>query len=158
MFFQFVLPGLILVSAMVDDLRSKKIHNVLIIISFVVAIISIVILQGFSALLPAFAKLLVALGISAPLFFLKVLGGGDVKLYSVLALVLAPRILILSLVLGFVWGAVLGVVKIILDKKAHLMLVNLLSLLKFKKLPSDTLHKFPFSIGLFLGWLSSFYF
>lgn len=158
MFFQFVLPGLILVSAMVDDLRSKKIHNVLIIISFVVAIVSIVILQGFSALFPAFGKLLVALGISAPLFFLKVLGGGDVKLYSVLALVLSPRILILSLILGFVWGAVLGVVKIILDKKAHLMLVNLLSLLKFKKLPSDTLHKFPFSIGLFLGWLSSFYF
>ena len=158
MFFQFILPGLILVSAMVDDLRSKKIHNVLIIISFIVAVISIVILQGFSALLPAFGKLLVALGISVPLFFLKVLGGGDIKLYSVLALVLSPRILILSLILGFFWGAVLGVVKIILDKKTHLMFANLLSLFKFQKPPADTLHKFPFSIGLFLGWLSSFYF
>ena len=158
MFFQFILPGLILVSAMVDDLRSKKIHNVLLIILFVFAVISIVFLQGFSALLPAFGKLLVALSISASLFFLKVLGGGDVKLYSVLALVLSPRVLILSLILGFVWGAILGVVKIILDKKAHVMFANLLSLFTFKKPSADTLHKFPFSIGLFLGWLSSFYF
>ena len=158
MFFQFILPGLILVSAMVDDLRSKKIHNVLIIVLFIVAVISVVVLQGFSALFPAFGKLLVALGISAPLFFLKILGGGDVKLYSILALVLSPRALILSLILGFVWGAILGVLKIILDKKIHLMFVNLLSLFKFKKPPADTLHKFPFSVGLFLGWLSSFYF
>ena len=158
MFFQFILPGLILVSAMVDDLRSKKIHNILIIVLFVIAVVSIIFLQGFSALFPAFGKLFVALGLSASLFFLKVLGGGDVKLYSVLALVLSPRALILSLILGFVWGAILGVIKVILDKKAHLMFANLLSLFRFKKPSADTLHKFPFSIGLFLGWLSHFYF
>ena len=158
MFFPFILPGLILLSAMVDDLRSKKIHNVLIIILFVVALLSVGIFQGLSALGPALVKLLIALGISAPLFFLRILGGGDVKLYSVLALVLSPRALMLSLVLGFVWGAILGVIKVILDKKANIMFINLLSLFKFRKLPADTLHKFPFSVGLFLGWLSSFYF
>lgn len=157
-FFDYILPALILISAMVDDLRSKKIHNVLILILLAISIISVLIFQGFSGLFPAFLKLLMALGIAVPLVLLKVIGGGDMKLYAVLALLLPPRILFLSLVCAFFWGALLGIIKVILDKKVGLVYMNLLSLFKLKKPSSDTLHNFPFSISLFLGWLSSYYF
>ena len=80
------------------------------------------------------------------------------KLYAVLSLVLSPRILIVSLICAFFWGAILGLIKVILDKKMGLMYVNFLSLLKLKKPSTDTLNTFPFSISLFLGWLSAFYF
>ena len=86
------------------------------------------------------------------------IGGGDMKLYAVLAVVLSPRALVVSFACAFFWGAILGLVKVILDKKTGLMYVNFLSLLKLKKPSSDTLHSFPFSVSLFLGWLSSFYF
>ncbi len=141
-----------------DDLRSRKIHNWLILILLAVALLSIFFLQGYGGLFRALGKGLVALGLSLPLTLLKVIGGGDMKLYTVLALVLPPQAVISSLVCSFFWGAILGVIKLILDKKTGLVYVNLLSLLKFKRLPADTLHTFPFSVSLFLGWLSSFYF
>ena len=158
MFFNYILPALILLSAVLDDLRSRKIHNVLVLVLFAVALVSVLIFQGVGGLFPALLNLLIALGISIPLVLLKVIGGGDMKLYAVLALVLSPRALIMSLLCAFFWGAVLGLVKVILDKKIGLMYVNFLSLLKLKKPSSDTLHSFPFSVSLFLGWLSSFYF
>ena len=158
MFFNYILPGIILLSAVVDDLRSKKIHNSLILVLLGVTLVSVLVFQGFSDLLPSILKLLMALGISVPLVLLKVIGGGDMKLYAVLSLVLSPLALVISLVCAFFWGAVLGVIKVILDKKTGLMYVNFLSLLKLKKPSSDTLHSFPFSISLLLGWLSSFYF
>lgn len=158
MFFNYILPALILLSAVLDDLRSRKIHNVLVLVLFAVALVSVLVFQGGEGLLPALLNLLVALGISIPLVLLKIIGGGDMKLYAVLALVLSPRVLIVSLICAFFWGAVLGLVKVILDKKIGLMYVNFLSLLKLKKPSSDMLHSFPFSVSLFLGWLSSFYF
>ena len=39
MFFNIILPALILLSAVVDDLRSQKIHNILILILLGVALI-----------------------------------------------------------------------------------------------------------------------
>lgn len=158
MFFNYILPALLLLSAVVDDLRSKKIHNYLILVLLAVAFISVLVVQGVQGLFPALLNLLIALGIGVPLVLLKIIGGGDMKLYAVLALVLSHRAVILSLVCALFWGALLGLIKVILDKKAGLMYINLLSLLKLKKPSSDMLHSFPFSISLFLGWLSSFYF
>ena len=158
MFFNIILPAAILLSAVVDDLRSKKIHNVLILVLLGISLVSVVIFQGVSGIFPALARLLMALGITVPLVLLKVIGGGDMKLYAVLSLVLSPRTLIISLICSFFWGAILGLIKAILDKKIGLMYLNFLSLLKFKKPSSDTLNSFPFSVSLLLGWLSAFYF
>ena len=156
MFFDYILPAGILLAAVVDDLRSRKIHNVLILILLAVAVLSVLFFQkGFFF---AVAKLFMALGISVPLVLLKVIGGGDMKLYAVLGLVLPPRLLFISLICAFFWGAALGLIKVILDGKTGILYMNFLSLLKFKKPSSDMLHSFPFSISLFLGWLSAFYF
>ena len=158
MFFSYILPALLLLSAVLDDLRSRKIHNNLILVLFAIAGVSVFIFQGVQGFFPALLNILIALGISIPFVLLKVIGGGDMKLYAVLAVVLSPRALVVSFVCAFFWGAILGLVKVILDKKTGLMYVNFLSLLKLKKPSSDTLHSFPFSVSLFLGWLSSFYF
>ena len=158
MFWTYILPAVILLAGVVDDLRSQKIHNWLILTLLAVASFSLLLLQGLPGLFPALGKMVIALGISAPLVLMKVIGGGDMKLYVVLSLVLPPRYLILSLICAFFWGAVLGVIKVILDKKTGLMYANFLALLKLKKPSADTLHAFPFSVSLFLGWLSAFYF
>ncbi len=150
------LPALILLSACVDDLRSRKIHNLLVLFLLILTALSALLLQGFEWLFPAFLRFLMALCFAIPLVLLKVIGGGDMKLYAVLALSLSsPRLLFLSLICAFFYGAVLGLLKVILDKKTGLLYLNLLSLLKLKKPSFESLHSFPFSISLFLGWLSA---
>ena len=150
------LPALILISACVDDLRSRKIHNMLILFLLGLTMCSALFFQGFPWLFPAFLRFLMALCFTIPLVLLKVIGGGDMKLYAVLALSLSsPRLLFLSLICAFFYGAALGLLKVILDKKMGLLYLNFLSLLKFKKPSLETLHSFPFSISLFLGWLSA---
>ena len=148
---------MILLAGVVDDLRSKKIHNWLILVLLTVTTFSVLLLQGVQGIFPALGKLFIALGITVPLVLMKVIGGGDMKLYAVLALVLSPRSLMVSLFCAFCWGAVLGLIKVILDKKTGLMYANFLSLFKLKRPQADTLHAFPFSVSLFLGWLSTFY-
>lgn len=159
MFFTYILPAFILLSAVVDDLRSKKIHNKLILFLLALALVSFLAKErSFQALLFGLLNVLMALSISIPLVLLKVIGGGDMKLYAVMGLILSPRALLMSLICAFFWGAIFGVVKTLLDKRVGIMYMNFLSLLKLKKPSSDTLNSFPFSVSLFLGWLSAFYF
>ena len=158
MFITYILPAGILVSSIVDDLRSKKIHNYLILAQAGVAIVSVLIIQGPMALLYALAFMVLSLLITIPLVLLKVIGGGDMKLFAVLALVLSPRLMLWTFVCSFVWGALLGVVKAILDKKATLLYFNMLFLFKLKPPSAEQLHTFPFSVSLLLGWLSALWF
>ena len=148
-------PALILVAGIVDDLRSRKIHNPLIIILFVCSIIYVPVVYGISALLPAFGKMALALVISAPLVLTKIIGGGDMKLYAILALSISTYDLLFSLLFSFFWAAALGVIKAILDKKLYLLSLNLFCLFKLKKVSTDEMSTFPFSVSLFLGWLSA---
>ncbi len=158
MFITYILPAGILISSIVDDLRSKKIHNYLILIQAGVAVISVLIIQGPMALLYALAFMVLSLLITIPLVLLKVIGGGDMKLFAVLALVLPPRLMLWTFVCSFVWGALLGVVKALLDKRAVLLYFNMLLLFKLKPPATEQLHTFPFSVSLLLGWLSALWF
>ena len=148
-------PALILLTGMLDDLRSRKIHNKLIIVLFLCSLIYVLVTNGVGALLPTFGKCALALIISAPLALVKIIGGGDMKLYAVLALSISTYDLFFSLLFSFFWAAALGVIKAILDKKIYLLGLNLFNLFKLKKVSTDEMNTFPFSVSLFLGWLSA---
>ena len=158
MFITYIVPACILISSAIDDLMSKKIHNYLILVQAGVAVISVLIIQGPMSLLYALALMGLSLLITIPLVLLKVIGGGDMKLFAVLALVLPPRLMLWTFICSFVWGALLGVIKALLDKKASLLYFNMLFLFKFKPPATEQLHTFPFSVSLFLGWLSALWF
>ena len=174
--YPYILPALVLLLACADDLRSKKIHNVLILVLLFSAFICIFIFEGVWGWIPAVLRLFLALSIAIPLTLLKVMGGGDMKLYAVLgfSLTMAPDpapasllsalavsnfyAVVMTLICGLIWGGALGLIKACLDKKAGLIYSNLIGLFKFKKPVEENLNYFPFSISLLLGWLSSFYF
>ena len=157
-FMTYILPAGVLISAVVDDLRSRKIHNKLIIVLAVICFLSALLIQGLQGLILGFVLLLFSLLITVPLVLLKVIGGGDMKLFAVLALILPPRILVLTFVFSFLWGALLGVLKTLLDKKTSLLYFNMWFLFKFKPPSSEQLHTFPFSVSLLLGWMSALWF
>ena len=169
-----LLPAGILLAGVIDDLRSRKIHNQLILILAVLAILFVLgkviwsyeiqhanpIFHFFSqlcllGLLPLIGKSFLALCLSLPLIFLRVMGGGDMKLYIVLSFVSSPRLIFFSLFFGLAWGGVLGLIKVCLDKKLFQILKNLCLIIQFKTPHSDKLSVFPFSVSLLIGWLTA---
>lgn len=153
--FLILVSGLILVVALVDDLRSRKIHNKLLLCCIPIALAFVVLTQGWSALLStSLFSFFGALALSFPLYFLRVIGGGDLKLYCTVALTWNLSTVFWSLTLALPWGGLLGLIRAVLQGKAYIIWTNMLSLIKFKKVEKEALQTFPFSVVLLLGWLS----
>ena len=151
---EFLLTTLILVVGVGDDLRSRKIHNKLILILLPVAFIGTILLKGFSGLLTSGLSSLLAFIMSVPLYITKIIGGGDLKLLVVFAFTTSWMDTGLSLLYSLPWALLLGVFKIILDKKFRVFISNLIFLAKFQKPDLSTLHTIPFSLALLFGWLT----
>ena len=56
MFWTYILPAVILLAGVVDDLRSQKIHNWLILTLLAVASLSLLLLQGLPGVFPRLRK------------------------------------------------------------------------------------------------------
>lgn len=158
MFFGFdlkiLLSGLIVLAACVDDLRTRKIHNKLILILLPFVLIAVFLLQGTEGLKTGGFSALLALAIGVPLALMRVVGGGDLKLLVLFALAMNWSGFLNSLIYSFPWAFLLGLFKIILDKKFKEFLFNLLFLFKHRTTKNLKLHSIPFSFSLFFGWLT----
>ncbi|MGI9549134.1 MAG: prepilin peptidase [Bdellovibrionales bacterium] len=155
-FLEFLLPTLLLVIALVDDLRSRKIHNKLLLILLPIVLVAVFLLKGFVGLKLGLFAALLAMVLGVPLYSIRLIGGGDLKLLIVFALTVDIFALSYSFIYSLFWALILGVVKIILDKKIHYFLSNLLLIftLKNKKIEKEALHTLPFSVAFLFGWLS----
>ena len=148
------LPGGILLVACVDDLRTKKIHNKLIVFLLPVVLLAVFLLGGIEALKMGGLSAVLAFCITVPLFLLRVIGGGDVKLLILIAFTLSwDNLLWISLV-SLPWALILGLVKITLDKKLKDFLWNILFLFRHRTSSGLKFHNIPYSIALFFAWLS----
>ena len=152
--FTVLLPGVILLVACVDDLKTKKIHNKLILILLPVVLMAVFFLQGIEGLQRGGFSALLACLLGVPLALMRVIGGGDLKLLILFALTMSWSGLLNSLFYSFPWAFLLGFFKIILDGKVKDFLSNLLCLFKRRTAKGLKLHSLPFSFSLFLGWLS----
>lgn len=140
--------------ALIDDLRSRKIHNYLILFMLAGALVAVFLLKGLEGLWEGGLSFLLALLIAVPLTLARILGGGDLKLLALVALTLHWADFFRVFIYSFPWALVLGIFKIILDKKLKAFFLNLISLLKYRKAQGLELHSIPFSVALFTGWLS----
>ena len=154
-FFLTFVSALILIVGLIDDLRSRKIHNKLILVLIPVALLSVGFSLGLKSLITmSLLSGILALCLSLPLYFLKIIGGGDLKLFFTVSLVWESETVLWSLILALPWGAFLGLTRSALQGRSSLVFLNLISLIKFKKIKTKELQTFPFSVVLLLGWLS----
>lgn len=151
---EFLLTTLILAVGVGDDLRSRKIHNKLILILLFFALAGTFILKGVPGVLAGGLAALLALVMGILLYFAKIIGGGDLKLLFVFALTVTWMEAGTSLIYALPWALLLGVFKIALDKKLKVFFSNLLLLTKFQKPDISHLHTIPFSLALLFGWLT----
>ena len=166
----YAVPGIVLLFACIDDLRSKKIHNKLILfmLPFVLGAVfflhgleglkaggfSVFFLQGLEGLKVGGFSALLALAIALPLHLFRVIGGGDLKLLVLIAFAFSWRDFLWISLWSLPWALILGLVKIALDRKMKVFLFNLFFLFQDKKRGHLEFHTIPYSIALFASWLS----
>ena len=150
----YLLPGFILLLACIDDLRSRKIHNKLILFMLALTLPAVFLLNGWDGLREGGLSALLALLFAVPLTLARVIGGGDLKLFILIAFTLHFRDLFWIAIYSLPWALLLGLIKIALDKKLKDFLWNILFLFKNRSPKGLDFHSIPYSIALFMAWLS----
>ena len=144
----------ILVAGVISDLRFRKFHNKLFLVALFVSLLTLFFLGGLSQIWTGLAGAFSALVFCLPLFLMRAIGGGDLKLLVALCFLTtwkgAANILIFSLL----WGGLLGLIQIALKGKLKELYWNLVGILNRTPAPKTQLHQIPYTVALLLGWLS----
>ncbi len=143
-----------LVAGMVDDLRSRKVHNVLVLSLLPAVVLANFYFLGIEGFMTGIGTLLLALILTIPLFAFRVLGGGDVKLFAVFALAVNPLTMFWTLIYSFIWGALFGVTRAALSNQLLAVVKNTTKVGQRQKIEAQHLHKIPYTFALLLGWLT----
>ncbi len=153
-----IVPSLILSLGAADDLWKRKVHNALFVFCLVLALGFSFYSHGVAGLAEAFLSGGLAFFLTFILFYFRVLGGGDVKIFAAFGASTTTTSVLNVMFFAIVWGAFLGVVISILNKNLPQVGKNLIKLLKFEKPEETNLHKIPFTIALLLGWVTQIIF
>jgi len=150
----FILTLLLLGASVGDDLRSRKVHNSLITSIFVVSLWSALAMYGISSVAQIATSMVGAIAFCLPLYLLRAFGGGDFKLMIAISPLLAWTDVGWTLAFSLVWGAILGLLMVVLKNELRAFLHNLFSLAIKSPVGEKSLHKVPFTVAIFFGFLT----
>src|SRR5258708_12295102 len=94
----------ILIAAAYTDLRSHRIPNKLIVLGLIMAGVFQLVANGAHGLLSGFLAAVLGLGCFMPLYALRAMGAGDVKLMAVVGFFTSPRGVVYAVVLSLLAG------------------------------------------------------
>ncbi len=137
-----------------EDLRSRKIKNKTVLVSFAICSVMALVLGGLPALGWGLVSVALALLAATPLFMAKVLGGGDVKIFAAVAVLMSAPEVVYTLLASLLWGALLGVLQAVLRGEGKALFHNVLAIFMRSKPQESQLHKIPYSVALLFGYLS----
>ena len=79
---EFLAPLFLLLTASIDDLRSRKIHNYLLMGVAPFVLLAVFLAKGFVGLKLGFFLALAVFIMGIPIYLLRFIGGGDLKAFS----------------------------------------------------------------------------
>lgn len=145
----------ILIAGMVDDFRSRKVHNILVLSLLALAVGASFYLRGGEGTLGGLTSLAIALALTFPLYALGILGGGDVKLFSVFAFAVEPSGMFYTLIYSFMWGSLFGLTRSALQGQLPVLVRNTYrTATRQQKLQAIEINKIPYTFALVLGWFT----
>src|SRR5687768_9071403 len=100
-----VIPSLILLAGVVDDLRSRKVHNELVLVALALAVISCVWIGGGAGLWTGLLGLGAAVLMTLPLVLFGILGAGDLKLFMAFGMATTWEVVVYVGIAALIWGA-----------------------------------------------------
>lgn len=141
-----------LTAAMWWDVRSNRIPNVLVLSGLIFGVLLRVRLGGLAELLVAIEGFAVGMVLLLPLYLLRAMGAGDVKLMGMVGAFLGPINVIGALFGTFLVGGVLAVVFALRINKLSNMLQNIKLILfsasiKMSNRQTPTMDGLPVSVG-----------
>lgn len=143
-----------LVAGLVDDLRSRKVHNALVFALLFLSLVFSFLFRGMDGTALGAGTLMLALIATIPLFAAGIWGGGDVKLFAVFAFAVDPTNMFWTLIYSFVWGGLFGLTRAALHRQLLTLVRNTYRVATRQRVQPQMIHKMPFTFALLLGWFT----
>ncbi len=115
----------ILLLAVLVDLRTRRIPNLLIVSGFGLGLVCAVAQHGLTGLPHALGGATVAIVLLLPMFAMRAIGAGDVKLLAVVGSFAGPVAFLLVLLYTFLAGGILAIAVIVSTGRVAVVLDNL---------------------------------
>ena len=159
----------LLIIALKSDIRSRKIKNIVTLPFIIAGLLTNLIFSGYEGLRDSLLGIIIPIVLLFALYALRMLGAGDIKLFSALGAVFGLRDVVKIMAYSFVSGGIIAFVIILIRKNAKERFLHLYNYLKSVLL---TLHitpytefdrkedtgKFPFAYAIFCGGLGFIFF
>jgi prepilin peptidase CpaA len=149
-----VVPSVILLAGVIDDLRSRKVHNELVLVALLAAAVFAFFAGGTHGIFLGLLSLGAALLMTLPLTLFGILGAGDMKLFLAFGLCTTWETVVYVGVAALAWGAILGVLRALVGGEIKSLVSNTFGLLSQKSIEAKELHRIPYTVALFMGWMS----
>lgn len=149
-----LVPTLILLIGVVDDIWTKKFHNKLFVGSLVFAGVFCLATGGLTQLGIGIISFVTVFVVMVPMVLLKIVGAGDLKLMLAFGLASNWQDVLGVLMFSLLWALVFGLIKAALDKKLLLVFKNVGNMVSKKSVDMNSLHRIPYTVPLFFGWMS----
>lgn len=143
----------ILVVGFVDDLRSRKIHNKLLLGLLLFTVVFAFFVRGLHGLSEGVISAGLALLLTFPLVFFRALGGGDMKLFTLFGFLLPLGQVVQVFALSILAGAAIGLVRAALGGQLMAVIRSTAAIAVHKGVKPTGEHNIPYSAALLLGWL-----
>lgn len=148
-----LVPTLILLAGVANDLWSRKVKNMLVLACMAIALLSAYFTGGWAQVGDGGLALLLALVLTLPLVLFGVIGAGDMKIFMAFGLASESRAIVPVTLAALIWGALLGVCRSIVQGEALTLLRNTAGIVYSPwRTQAIEYHKIPYTIALFLGW------
>jgi Flp pilus assembly protein protease CpaA len=151
-----MMPTALLLAACLTDIKYRKVLNWFVVASFLCIIGSHFIFSSSpkETFFEAGLGFGMAVVLTLPLYLMRALGGGDLKIFAVFGFATNVDTVIFTFLAALVWGSLLGVIRAIFNNQGDVLLSNFLKIIKFQTPEPHTLHKIPFTVALLAGWFS----
>lgn len=149
-----VLPSLILIVGVADDIATRKFHNWIFLSCLFIATGFAFANGGIGGVGEGLMSLGAAFFLFLPVVMLKIVGAGDLKLMLAFGMAANVQAVTNVAIFSLVWAAIFGLIRAALDKKLFIVFQNIKTLVLTKKIENDKLNKIPYTVALLFGWFS----
>jgi Flp pilus assembly protein protease CpaA len=150
-----IVPTLILIWGLVEDLRQKKVPNRVVLICAAVGLISHIYLSGWSGLTDGLLGAGTALAMMLPLVLVGVVGAGDMKLSIAFGLSYQWQGVLVMTIAALAWGAILGTTRALVSGQFLSLAKNTAALMsRSAKTEKIEMHSIPYTAALLFGWIT----
>lgn len=122
--------ALLLILALISDIKTYKIKNNIVYPFILIGLITNLYLDGLDGLTSSFKGIIIPIALLILLFILRMLGAGDIKLFSAIGSIMGLEFVTYTIIYSFIAGGVMALSTIIIRKNGIKRLVYLFQYIK----------------------------